>query len=308
MCLPGKRPLVYLPLLLTFPAFFALHPPVCPVRYYPAKTKPSADPRLLKKDALVLQVSAALTHPLGRFTSFCTVSVGPVFLAILTSIDSTGQGYKITSIAYILVTVTRIIVIVMCSRSMVDMIHKSMERHAAKQRADGATDGGHNGTAKIVADPKLAGAKKTILSALFFCINLTSIASAVLLFALVTQYGSDNPIVFLATPLAFGPMMALTFHIQLHSKRNKAVPSAQALSPNLNIHSCGSGTSSGGGRKGTNATNTFTSTGKSARRTTTTGRVAPTEATGGDWEARGETERTAAGGPITAAVLEEEDV
>lgn len=269
----------------------------------------SVDPRLLKKGAFVLTVSAALTDPLGRCAAFSIVSVGAVFLVVLTSIDWTGQGYKITSIAYILVTVTRIIVIVMCSRSMVDMIHKSMERHAAKQRADGATEAGHNGTAKIVVDPKLAAAKKTIITALFFCINLTSIASAVLLFALVTEYGSDNPIVFLATPLAFGPMIALTFHIQLHSKRNKAVP-AQALSPNSNIiNSIGSGTGSGGERKGTIINPTGTFTGESARRTTT-GRIVPAEtAAGGDWDdGRGRPKTTAGVSATTSAMLEEEDV
>lgn len=269
------------------------------------------DPRLLKKGAFVLKVSAALTHPVGRCISFSVVSVGAVFLVILTAIDWTGQGYKITSIAYILVTVTRIVVIVMCSGSMVDMIHRSMERHAAKQRADGATDAGHNGTRKIVVDPKLAGAKKTILSALFFCINLTSIASAVLLFALVTDFGSDNPIVFLATPLAFGPMIALTFHIQLHSKRNRGSP-APPQSPNSNAQTHGgSVTESGGGRKGTLATST--SSGKSARKVTTTGRVVPVEGAGRDGESGQDEwrERAATGAaPTTGAgtLYEEEEV
>lgn len=245
---------------------------------------------------------------MGRCVAFSVVSVGAVFLVILTLIDWTGQGYKITSIAYILVTVTRIVVIIMCSGSMVDMIHKSMERHAAKQRADGATDRGHNGTAKILVDPKLAAAKKTILSALFFCINLTSIASAVLLFALVTEYGSDNPIVFLATPLAFGPMIALTFHIQLHSKRNKGAP-APALSPKSNILSFGSGHNSGDGTKATQATSTSTSNGYSNRRATaTTGRVVPVEGAGRDGERR---DRAATAGALATtggAIYEEEEV
>lgn len=174
-------------------------------------------------------MSAALTHPVGRLISYSVVSIGGVFLVCLTSIDWTGQGYKIASIVYIIVTVTRVVIILMCGRSMVKMIDKSMKRHADKQRADGAADaGGDRAAVKITADPKLAAAKKTILSALFFCIKLTSAASAALTFALVTEYGTDNPIVFLATPLAFGPMVALSFHIQLHSKRNKVSP----VSPN----------------------------------------------------------------------------
>ena len=193
------------------------------------------DPRLLKKDAFVLNVSAALTHPVGRAISFSVVSTGGTFLICMASIDGTGQGYKIASIAYIIVTVTRIVVIIMCSRSMVQMIDRSMKRHAAKQRADGAAKAGTGGGG-VKVDPKLVAARKTILSALFFCIKLTSVASAVLLFALVTEYGSDNPIVFLATPLAFGPMIALSFHIQLHSKRNKLSP-VSPQSPNSAINS-----------------------------------------------------------------------
>lgn len=304
--LTGKRSLFPLSLpLLKIPAFF-----LCAllVSSYIINLHSSVDPRLLKKDTVVLKVSAALTQPVGRCISFSTVSVGAFVLIILTAIDLTGQGYKIISIAYILVTVTRILVIILCSQSMVDMIHESMKRHAANQRADGATDAGHNGTAKIVADPKLAAAKKTIISALFFCVNLTSIASAVLLFALVTEYGSDNPIVFLATPLAFGPMMALTFHIQLHSKRNKATP-VKPLSPNSNIRSIVSGSSDGGygrGRKGTGATSTGTSTGgKFFRKTTNSRVVVPTEATG-DREGGREVGNEGRERVTTIAVLEEE--
>lgn len=175
----------------------------------------------------MLKVSAALTHPVGRVISYSVVSIGGGFLVCLASIDWTGQGYKIASIVYIIVTVTRVVIIIMCGRSMVKMIDKSMKRHAAKQRADGAADaGGDLAAVKVTADPKLVAAKKTILSALFFCIKLTSAASAVLTYALVTEYGTDNPIVFLATPLAFGPMVALSFHIQLHSKRNKVPPTS----------------------------------------------------------------------------------
>lgn len=190
-------------------------------RYYYNNTA-STDPRLMKKDAAALKVSAALTHPVGHHTSFSVVSIGAVCLISLASIGKTETGYRIMSSVYILVTVTRILVIALCSRSMIQMIDKSMARHAAKQRVDSPRS---DDSFTIAMDPKLVGAKKTILSALFFCINLTSIASAVLLFALVTEYGYDNPIMFLATPLAFGPMIALMFHIQLHSKRNKVTRS-----------------------------------------------------------------------------------
>ena len=243
-----------------------------PLRLVPLKPT-SFDPRLLRKGAFVLKVSSALTHPLGRVISYSVVCVGGGILVCLASIDWTGQGYKVASIVYILVSVTRVVVIMMCGRSMVKMIEKSMKRHAAKQRSDiaataAATAAGRD--VKITVDPKLAAAKKTILSALFFCINLTSAASAVLTFALVTEYGTDNPIVFLATPLAFGPMVALSFHIQLHSRRNKATPS-QPLSPVSGGYTwAGTSTENLGGTAATSG---------GGRKLTTTGsrRVLPTE-------------------------------
>lgn len=240
----------------------------------------SADPRLLKKGATILKVSAALTHPVGRYASFSAVSIGAVCLVWLTLMARTGQGYKVAAISFILVEGLPILVTVMCSRSMIRIIDCSIAQDAAKQRALGVesvcsagsdSSAGNNRT--IMVDPKLAGAKKTIISALFFCITLTSIASTVLIFALTTEYGYDNPIVFLATPLAFGPMIALSFHVQLHSKRNKAHRRRQQSPPQSNVNSLGSSTSGNGrgrsfGRKFTAASLMATLTGTSGRKTT----------------------------------------
>lgn len=233
----------------------------------------STDPRLVKNDAAALKVSVALSHPRGRFISFSIVSIGAVFLICLAVINRTGTGYKVISVVYILVTVTRILVIILCSRSMIQMIDKSMARHAAKQRADiGCSRGA---TCPIAMDPKLTGAKKTILSALFFCINLTSVASTVLICALSTEYGYDNPIVFLATPLAFGPMIALMFHIQLHSKRNRS----PARQPTLSMFSDRLGSpNGGGGSKGSTNTPTRTTI-KSTGGVKTSSSVLPMETT-----------------------------
>ncbi|CAM9710897.1 unnamed protein product, partial [Ectocarpus sp. 12 AP-2014] len=239
----------------------------------------SADPRLLKKGATVLKVSAALTHPVGQYTSFSAVSIGAVCLVWLMLMTRTGQGYKVAAISYILVEGLPILVTVMCSRSMIRIIDYSIAQDAAKQMAlaDQSTSSAcsagsrHNRTIKV--DPKLAGAKKTIISAMFFCITLTSIASTVLIFALTTEFGYDNPIVFLATPLAFGPLIALSFHVQLHSKRNKARRRGQQSPPQSNVNSFGSSTSGdgrgrGGGRKITAASLMATLTGTSGRKTT----------------------------------------
>ena len=221
----------------------------------------------------------------------------------------TGHGYNVASIMYILVNVARIVIISMCARSMVKMINKSMKRHADKQRSaiaatPAAAAAAAGGGVKITADPKLATAKKTILSALFICMTVAGATSASLTFSLVTEYGTNNPIVFLAMPLAFGPMIILSFRIQLHSRRNKATP-AQPLpsqSPtsggytwaDTNTVTCSGYAASGGGRKGTTTgssrpdTNTTTCGGTAAapgggRKLTITGgrRVLPTEEPGG---------------------------
>ncbi|CAM9782635.1 unnamed protein product, partial [Ectocarpus sp. 6 AP-2014] len=252
----------------------------------------SADPRLLKKGATVLKVSAALTHPMGRYTSFSAVSIGAVCLVWLMLMARTGQGYKVAAISYILVEGLPILVTVMCSRSMIRIIDHSIAQDAAKQRALGdqstssacSAGSGHNRT--ITVDPKLAGAKKTIISAMFFCITLTSIASTVLIFALTTEYGYDNPIVFLATPLAFGPLIALSFHVQLHSKRNKARRRGQQSPPQSNVNSFASSTSGdgrgrSGGRKITAASLMATLTGTSGRKTTAASVMATLPGTSG---------------------------
>ncbi|CAM9339397.1 unnamed protein product [Ectocarpus fasciculatus] len=256
----------------------------------------SADPRLLKKGATVLKVSATLTHPVGRYISFSAVSIGAVSLVWLTLMARAGQGYKVAAISYILVEGFPILVTVMCSRSMIRIIDSSIAQDAAKQRALGAqsirsagsagsTGNPHNRTIKV--DPKLAGAKKTIISAMFFCITLTSIASTVLMFALTTEYGYDNPIVFMATPLAFGPLIALSFHVQLHSKRNKAARwRRQRSPPQSKVNSFGSSTSGdgkgrSGGRKITAASLMATLTGTSGRKTTAASLMATLTGTSG---------------------------
>ncbi|CAB1111708.1 unnamed protein product [Ectocarpus sp. CCAP 1310/34] len=243
----------------------------------------SVDPRLLKMDAVILKASAALAHPVGRCLTFFSVSIGAVFLIFLTLIASTGQGYKIAAIAYIVVTVLRILLIVMCSRSMINIIDGSMERDIASQRAQDAHSGGSvlggdsTSAKKIKADPKLAAAKRTILSALFFCITLTSIASAVLIFALTTEYGNNNPIVFLALPLAFGPLIALSFHVQLHSKRNKVLLRRVYVQNSIATNGKVSGFVSGDGFEKASRSVGTTFTAKSGRNNTSGGVVVPTQ-------------------------------
>ncbi|CAM9984843.1 unnamed protein product [Ectocarpus fasciculatus] len=248
----------------------------------------SVDPRLLKMDAVILKASAALTHPVGRYLTFSSVSIGAVFLILLTLIAWTGQGYKIAAIAYIIVTVLRILLIIMCSRSMINLIDGSMARDIAKQRAHGAQSdrsvlsGDCPGASKLKADPKLAAAKRTILSALFFCISLTSIASAVLIFALTTEYGTDNPIVFLAMPLAYGPLIALSFHVQLHSKRNKTllgrIQTQNPITAKGEVGGCGS-SGDGFNKSSASASLGTVTSGKSGRNNTRSGRVVPTQGT-----------------------------
>ncbi|CAM9815256.1 unnamed protein product [Ectocarpus sp. 4 AP-2014] len=276
----------------------------------------SVDPRLLKMDAVILKASAALAHPVGRCLTFSSVSIGAVFLIVLTLIASTGQGYQIAAIAYILVTVLRILFIVMCSRSMINIIDGSMARDIASQKAQDAHSGGcvsggdSTSAKKIKADPKLAAAKRTILSALFFCITLTSIASAVLIFALTTEYGNNNPIVFLALPLAYGPLIALSFHVQLHSKRNKVrlgrVHVQNSIATKQGISDFGSGD---GFKKASGSVGTTTSA-KSARNNTTGGRVVPTQGTAEEGGKRGQQQASPAKDPVYAimGMAQEEEI
>ncbi|CBJ30263.1 hypothetical protein Esi_0183_0058 [Ectocarpus siliculosus] len=276
----------------------------------------SVDPRLLKMDAVILKASAALAHPVGRCLTFSSVSIGAVFLIFLTFIAWTGQGYKIAAIAYIVVTVLRILLIVMCSRSMINIIDGSMARDIASQKAQGAQrgrsvlSGDSTSFKKIKADPKLAAAKRTILSALFFCITLTSIASAFLIFALTTEYGTDNPIVFLALPLAYGPLIALSFHVQLHSKRNKAllrrVPVQNPIATKGEVIGFGSGD---GFKKASGSVGTTTSA-KSGRNNTTGGRVVPTQGTAEEGGEGGQTPASPAKDPVCEIIgmVQEEEV
>lgn len=276
----------------------------------------SVDPRLLKMDAVILKASAALTYPVGRYLTFSSVSIGAVCLILLTLMSLTGLGYKIAAIAYIVVTILRILLIVMCSHSMINIIDGSMARDIANQRAHGAQSGrsvlsSDNPSSKMIrVDPKLAAAKRTILSALFFCITLTSIASAVLIFALTTKNGTDNPIVFLATPLAYGPLIALSFHVQLHSKRNKAllgrIQSRHPISSNRE----GGGFNCGDGFKKTSASLGTTTSGKSGRNNNTSGRVVPTQGTAEERGKGGQQLASPAKDPNCAVmgVVQEEEV
>ncbi|CAN0050817.1 unnamed protein product [Ectocarpus sp. 12 AP-2014] len=276
----------------------------------------SVDPRLLKMDAVILKASTALAHPVGRCLTFSSVSIGAVVLIFLTLIASTGQGYNIAAIAYIVVTVLRILLIVLCSRSMINIIDGSMARDIVSQRAQdahsgGSVSGGDSTSAKkIKADPKLVAAKRTILSALFFCITLTSIASAVLIFALATEYGNNNPIVFLALPLAYGPLIALSFHVQLHSKRNKVLPGRVHVQNPIATEreNCGFG-SGDGFKKASRSVGTATSA-KSARSNTTGGRVVPTQGKAEEEGKGGQQPGSPAKDPVCAimGMVQEEEV
>lgn len=161
-------------------------------------------------------------------------------------------GYTIAACMFIVVTTVRIVIISLCGSAMIRIINRSIARLAQKgsmasiPRSNsgsarsgsgggsysrgfyiGGSGSGSESRSRVRSrsgrhkDLKLEAARHTIFSALVFCVVLTSAAAAVLAFGVSSGYGAENPLIFMAAPLAIAPMVALSFHIQLHSGRNK---------------------------------------------------------------------------------------
>ncbi|CAN0544153.1 unnamed protein product, partial [Ectocarpus sp. 12 AP-2014] len=105
---------------------------------------------------------------------------------------------------------------------------------------------------------------------------------------------------FLALPLAYGPLIALSFHVQLHSKRNKVLLGRVHVQNPIATkrENCGFG-SGDGFKKASRSVGTTTSA-KSTRNNTTGGRVVPTQGTAEEEGKGGQQPASPAKDPVCA--------
>lgn len=168
----------------------------------------SNDPRLVRDSSEVFRISAALEQPLGRELSYFAASVGPMTSTILAAANRQTIAVKASAVAFILLGVNCTVVILVCGKSLLNVIDETLKKTSGK---------GGSG----VASQELLRARKKIVFTLMFVVQSAGQTLSMLVVAVVTNYGTAVPLILFGIPMGIVPLIWHAFCIQLHQGRSK---------------------------------------------------------------------------------------
>lgn len=168
------------------------------------------DPRLLRESPEIVSASNWLQTPVGKRAGY---SFGAVHAGIATAVAIAGYtetAARILAIGDGLLGATFAVVFLYCGKSLLAAIDASLQRNAVP-RAESPAGG---------RDSALLAAKKKVVMVISFFVQQCIMASAFLLFAALSRYGTGAPLVMLCVPFVL-PVLWSMVCTQLFTGRSK---------------------------------------------------------------------------------------
>lgn len=127
------------------------------------------------------------------------VSIAPCVSAILAAFAATETSVRVMSAGLLLVIVSNFSMFLVCARSLVNAIDKSLERKMEDQvEKGGAGPGGDDGKA---GDANLLAARKKIKNVMIVGTTISSTVLSTLSLAILTKWGVAAPLLLFGIPL-----------------------------------------------------------------------------------------------------------
>lgn len=194
----------------------------------------------------ILAISGALERPVGQFSSYGVSSIGGAVATILAATNHPQAAVKVASVGFMFLIVCVNLAIWKCGTALLRTIDRSLRNSsvnskpnsptaaaavaAAEPEAEGGREEGrhHAGTAaaegagrrKVGGGPNLLAARKTIKIAMMVCLTMAVQTVLMLMFAVVTRYGTDAPLLFFGISMGLAPLLWYFLNVQMHAGRS----------------------------------------------------------------------------------------
>ena len=172
------------------------------------KNVASLDPRLMQESPKVLAVTRWLEGPRLPYVVCGVVSIAPGISTVLAALAAMEASVRVMSAGLLLVIISTISTFLVCARSLVSTIDRSMQRKMEEQAEMGAvgSGGGEGGNSKVGGDPNLLAARTKIKSVVVVSMGVSSMVFFTLTLAILSEWGTAAPLILFGIPLGkLGP-------------------------------------------------------------------------------------------------------
>lgn len=192
----------------------------------------------------MVMVSNALERPVGQWISNSLVSIGAVIGTILAAAKHSQAAIRAASVAFMFLIFSSILIIWKCGSSLVRTIDISLEKSVKARDAissvttpvSGRHDHDKAGGGKQedpIRDPRLLGARKKIKKAMSFTLQMAVQTLAILMFAVVSKYGTAAPLILFGIPMGIVPLVWHFVNVQMHAGRSNIRPQGTSSGTSL---------------------------------------------------------------------------
>lgn len=161
--------------------------------------------------------------------TYSLVSIAPVGAVILTFANFTEAAIRLISAGIIVLSIFMFIAFWVCGKSLLNGIDESLQRHEQQQQQLQKM-GVLRVTGKEVstplqgrgsADPMLLAARKKVKTVVIFAIAILTKVICMLLFAIVSPYGVEIPLLLIVSPMTLIPPIWNIVNVVIHRGRTK---------------------------------------------------------------------------------------
>ena len=176
----------------------------------------------MRKSPEVLRISQWLETPTGHVVAYGLVSISPVGGIALDLVNQSEVAVRVIAAGIIVLCVGIPVVYWVCGRSLLRGIEESLRLQRHVQVARASREAGEEGPkGRSAAEEELFSARRRVKGMVIYSFLSCAKVVVILLFAVSSKYGIENPLLFFATPMALVPSVWNAINIQCHARRTK---------------------------------------------------------------------------------------
>ena len=192
-------------------------------------TVSSNDRRVLQRSPAVMRTSLWLESLVGHCVSYALMSIPPVGAFVLAIAGRTEAAVMVITFQVFVCAPCLSLAFLVLGKSLLSGIDESLERQQQrKQQLQSAGVAQENGKAhgtslqdRSSGDPILLAARKKVKRVVMFAVSLPIQTSLILLFATVSRYGTETPLLFFFFPMTFTPPIWNLVNVTIHRGRTQ---------------------------------------------------------------------------------------
>lgn len=209
--------------------FRRLHPPPRVTHLALLALASSNDRQVLQRSPEVLRISLWLESAVGHYVSYTFVSIPPVGAVVLAVANRPEAAVRLITFQVLVLAPMLSASFLVLGKSLLKGIDESLQRQQRRSQQlqsmgvvlDHEKEPSTRSSGRSSGDLMLLAARKKVKKVVMFTVALPTQTASMLLFATVSRYGAEAPLVFFFFPMTFTPPIWNIFNVTIHQGRTQ---------------------------------------------------------------------------------------